>query len=224
MAPGAAVTAPPSEQLRQRMALARQRFPRLPPHPDFMSELDSLLEALAALHPRRIDLSLDRIQRLLDRLDRPQDRLPPVIHVAGTNGKGSTVAFLRAMLEAAGLLGPRLHLAASGALQRAHPARPAGWRQARRRRDADRGDRGGAARQWRRADHLLRGDHGGGLPSLCDASGGLLPARGRPRRPLRRHQRHRPAARRRDLRRSATTTPISSARTSPASPPRRPAS
>jgi dihydrofolate synthase/folylpolyglutamate synthase len=67
-----------------------------------MSDLDSLLEALGTLHPRRIDLSLDRIARLLDRLDRPQDRLPPVIHVAGTNGKGSTVAFLRATLEAAG--------------------------------------------------------------------------------------------------------------------------
>ncbi|MGH6926003.1 MAG: bifunctional folylpolyglutamate synthase/dihydrofolate synthase [Propylenella sp.] len=67
-----------------------------------MSELDSLLEALGALHPRRIDLSLGRIERLLDRLGRPQDRLPPVIHVAGTNGKGSAIAFLRAMLEAAG--------------------------------------------------------------------------------------------------------------------------
>jgi dihydrofolate synthase/folylpolyglutamate synthase len=67
-----------------------------------MSELDSLLEALSALHPRRIDLSLERIERLLERLGRPQDRLPPVIHVAGTNGKGSTVAFLRAALEAAG--------------------------------------------------------------------------------------------------------------------------
>jgi dihydrofolate synthase/folylpolyglutamate synthase len=67
-----------------------------------MSELDSLLEALGALHPRRIDLSLGRIERLLDRLGRPQDRLPPVIHVSGTNGKGSVIAFLRAMLEAAG--------------------------------------------------------------------------------------------------------------------------
>lgn len=67
-----------------------------------MSELDSLLERLATLHPKKIDLSLGRIERLLDRMGRPQDRLPPVIHVAGTNGKGSTIAFLRAMLEAAG--------------------------------------------------------------------------------------------------------------------------
>ncbi|HEX2257620.1 MAG TPA: folylpolyglutamate synthase/dihydrofolate synthase family protein [Afifellaceae bacterium] len=67
-----------------------------------MSELASLLQAVGALHPRRIDLSLNRIESLLDRLGRPQDRLPPVIHAAGTNGKGSTVAFLRAALEAAG--------------------------------------------------------------------------------------------------------------------------
>jgi dihydrofolate synthase / folylpolyglutamate synthase len=67
-----------------------------------MSELEKLLEVLGTLHPRKIDLSLGRIERLLDRLGRPQDRLPPVIHVAGTNGKGSTIAFLRAALEAAG--------------------------------------------------------------------------------------------------------------------------
>jgi dihydrofolate synthase/folylpolyglutamate synthase len=67
-----------------------------------MSELNSLLGALGGLHPRRIDLSLGRIEGLLERLGRPQDRLPPVIHVAGTNGKGSVIAFLRAMLEAGG--------------------------------------------------------------------------------------------------------------------------
>jgi len=70
--------------------------------------LDRVLAQLGGLHPKRIDtvnsrtLSLERIERLLDELGRPQDRLPPVIHVAGTNGKGSTVATLRACLEAAG--------------------------------------------------------------------------------------------------------------------------
>ncbi|HKY95179.1 MAG TPA: Mur ligase family protein, partial [Kiloniellales bacterium] len=54
------------------------------------------------LHPKVIDLSLDRVYRLLERLDSPQDRLPPVVHVAGTNGKGSTIAYLRAILEDAG--------------------------------------------------------------------------------------------------------------------------
>lgn len=64
---------------------------------------DAILERLSALHPKRIDLSLDRVHRLLAALGHPEARLPPVIHVAGTNGKGSTIAFLRAMLEAAGL-------------------------------------------------------------------------------------------------------------------------
>ena len=67
-----------------------------------MSSVDSIVARLTALHPKRIDLSLDRLQRLLVALDHPEKKLPPVIHVAGTNGKGSTVAFLRAILEAAG--------------------------------------------------------------------------------------------------------------------------
>src|SRR5690606_426782 len=57
---------------------------------------------LMALHPKLIDLSLDRILPLLADLGQPHDHLPPVIHVAGTNGKGSTIAYLRAFLEAAG--------------------------------------------------------------------------------------------------------------------------
>ncbi len=62
-----------------------------------------LLDQLMRLHPQLIDLSLGRILALLDKLGRPQDRLAPVIHVAGTNGKGSTIAFMQAMLSAAGL-------------------------------------------------------------------------------------------------------------------------
>jgi len=64
---------------------------------------DALVARLRALHPSLIDLSTGRILRLLEALGRPQDQLPPVIHVAGTNGKGSTTAFMRAMAEAAGL-------------------------------------------------------------------------------------------------------------------------
>ncbi len=64
---------------------------------------DAILKRLLALHPNKlIDLKLDRIERLLNDLGNPENNLPPIIHVAGTNGKGSTIAFLRAMLEAAG--------------------------------------------------------------------------------------------------------------------------
>lgn len=67
-----------------------------------MAELDAVLARLKTLHPLIIDLSLGRVERLLARLGNPQTRFAPVIHVAGTNGKGSTTAFLKAMLEAAG--------------------------------------------------------------------------------------------------------------------------
>ncbi len=63
---------------------------------------DEILSRLAALHPKKIDLSLARMERLLEALGHPERRLPKVIHVAGTNGKGSTIAFMRGMLEAAG--------------------------------------------------------------------------------------------------------------------------
>ncbi|SMO33155.1 dihydrofolate synthase / folylpolyglutamate synthase [Thalassovita litoralis] len=62
---------------------------------------DLILERMMALHPKVIDLTLDRMWRLLHALDDPQDRLPPVIHIAGTNGKGSTQAMIRAGLESA---------------------------------------------------------------------------------------------------------------------------
>ncbi len=67
-----------------------------------VSEAAQQIEKLLALHPKGFDLSLDRITRLLAALGNPQDRLPPIIHVAGTNGKGSATAFSRAILEAAG--------------------------------------------------------------------------------------------------------------------------
>src|SRR3954469_12344947 len=63
---------------------------------------DAILERLMRLHPKLIDLGLDRIERLLERMGSPHKKLPPVVHVAGTNGKGSLVAYLRAMSEAAG--------------------------------------------------------------------------------------------------------------------------
>ena len=63
---------------------------------------DVILERMMALHPKVIDLTLDRMWRLLEALGHPQDQLPPVIHIAGTNGKGSTLAMIRAGLEAAG--------------------------------------------------------------------------------------------------------------------------
>jgi dihydrofolate synthase / folylpolyglutamate synthase len=63
--------------------------------------IDAMLARLLALHPKRIDLSLGRIERLLAALNHPERRLPSLIHVAGTNGKGSTIAFMRAILEAA---------------------------------------------------------------------------------------------------------------------------
>ncbi len=64
--------------------------------------VDAALVRLTGLYPKLIDLSLDRMRRLLADLGNPHERLPPVIHVAGTNGKGSTVAVMRAVLEAAG--------------------------------------------------------------------------------------------------------------------------
>lgn len=64
---------------------------------------DIILERLMSLHPKIIDLTLDRVWRLLAALDHPEQAMPPVVHIAGTNGKGSTLAMIRAGLEGAGL-------------------------------------------------------------------------------------------------------------------------
>lgn len=78
---------------------------------------DALLERMMTLHPKIIDLTLDRVTRLLAALGHPERALPPVIHLAGTNGKGSTQAMIRAGLEAAGL---RVHAYTSPHLARFH--------------------------------------------------------------------------------------------------------
>ncbi|MEQ8167166.1 MAG: bifunctional folylpolyglutamate synthase/dihydrofolate synthase, partial [Alphaproteobacteria bacterium] len=82
---------------------------------DAPGELADILARLARLHPKVIDLSLGRIERLVAALGHPEQHLPPVVHVAGTNGKGSVLAFLRAMLEAAG---QRVHVYTSPHLVR----------------------------------------------------------------------------------------------------------
>jgi dihydrofolate synthase/folylpolyglutamate synthase len=82
-----------------------------------MRKSDKLLADLKLLHPKLIDLSLGRIERLLAKLGNPHEKLPPVVHIAGTNGKGSTTAFLKAMLSAAGL---RVHVYTSPHLVRFH--------------------------------------------------------------------------------------------------------
>ncbi len=86
------------------------------PQPDAIAS-DRVLARLMRLHPKVIDLSLDRVWRLLAALGHPERALPPAIHVAGTNGKGSTLAFLRAMLEAQGY---RVHVYTSPHLVRFH--------------------------------------------------------------------------------------------------------
>jgi dihydrofolate synthase/folylpolyglutamate synthase len=82
-----------------------------------MDGSSAILERLTTLHPKEIDLSLERVERLMADLGHPERKMPPVIHVAGTNGKGSTTAFMRAMLEAAG---KRVHVYTSPHLVRFH--------------------------------------------------------------------------------------------------------
>ena len=75
---------------------------KTPPPPDNSESSEAILQRFIALHPKAIDLSLGRVEALLARLGNPHKRLPPVFHVAGTNGKGSTIAFLDACLQAGG--------------------------------------------------------------------------------------------------------------------------
>src|SRR5258708_15000653 len=87
------------------------------PKPHVGAPIDAILARLLALHPKRIDLSLDRMWHVLDRLGHPEKSLPPVVHLAGTNGKGSPIAFMGALLAAAGA---RRHRCTSPNLLREH--------------------------------------------------------------------------------------------------------
>ena len=142
---------------------------------------DLVLERLTKLHPKIIDLSLDRTWRLLERLGHPERRLPPVIHVAGTNGKGSVIAYLRAMLEAAGY---RVHVYTSPHLVRFHERiRLAGKLiEEDALLDAAQGMRAG---EWRRAHHLLRGHDLRRLPRIRPHARRHPAAGDRPRRAAR---------------------------------------
>ena len=143
---------------------------------------EAILGRLLDLHPKKIDLSLGRITRLLEALGRPELRLPPVIHVAGTNGKGSTVAFMRAILEAAGR---SVHVYTSPHLVRFHERIRLGQKGGGKLV----GDAELAAtlafcekvNSWP-ADHLLRNHHGGGAKALQRASGRLFALGGWSRR------------------------------------------
>ena len=146
---------------------------------------DAILDRLMRLHPKLIDLELGRIERLLADVGSPHLKLPPVVHVAGTNGKGSLVAYLRAMAEAAGY---RVHVYTSPHLVRFNERiRVAGELID---DDAARGCAdGGRAGQPRAAHHLLRDHHGRGVPRLRARAGRPRRDRGRDGRAHGHHQR-----------------------------------
>ena len=189
-----------------------------------MDSSDALIARFLALHPKTIDLSLGRIQRLLGQLGHPERRLPPAIHVAGTNGKGSTIAFMRAILESAGLA---VHVYTSPHLVRFHErirlGRIGGGRyvseerlvEALRRCEAvNAGEPITVFEITTAAALLLFAEEPADVLLLEVGLGG----------PLRRHQRHRPARPPPSSRPSATTTRNISAPRSRRSPARRPAS
>ena len=156
--------------------------------------IEGIVARLHGLHPRLIDLSLDRLRDLLAKLDHPERRLPPVVHVAGTNGKGSTCAFLRAMAEAAG---QRVHVYTSPHLVRFNERiRIAGELVSDEALAAalEHVEQVNAGAR----DHRVRGDHRGRVPSVRRDPGRTVRAGGGPRRPRRRDQRHRSAGRLRD--------------------------
>jgi dihydrofolate synthase/folylpolyglutamate synthase len=132
-----------------------------------MSAYQPIIERLLTLHPKRIDLSLDRMWRILGALDHPERKLPPVIHVAGTNGKGSTLAFMRAVLEAAG---KSVHVYTSPHLVRFNERFRLGAPGGGKLRSPRRRFAGMRTRQWLRADHGVRDRNRRGVSAVLASS------------------------------------------------------
>ena len=182
-----------------------------------------LLAELKLLHPLLIDLSLGRVERLLAKLGDPHKRLPPGVHIAGTNGKGSVTAYLKAMLEAAGA---RVHVYTSphlvrfherielaGAGGKAHPIAEDTLVDVLVRTQATNGRRHHPVRDHTAAAFLAFAEHPADVLLLEVGLGGRLDATNVIDRPALESSR-----------RSRSITPRSSDRRSPRSPTRRPAS
>lgn len=97
-------------KVKPKSSLKVQKLHNKSPDPAVEARLDNILQELYGFYSEEIDLSLDRVLRFLDKLGNPHLNLPPVVHVAGTNGKGSTIATLRSLLEEEGL---RVHVMTS---------------------------------------------------------------------------------------------------------------
>ena len=185
-----------------------------------MTQSSAIVERLHGLYPKLIDLSLGRVLRLLGQLGNPQHHLPPVIHVAGTNGKGSTCAFLRAIGEAAGL---RVHVTISPHLidlrERFSRGGFAGIGGG-----SEPGACRGGAGERRRADYRVRGVGGGRNSAVLPHARRSVRGGGGSGRPLRCDQRVPCAGGLRHHVDLGSTTRIFSANGSIASPGKRPAS
>ncbi len=189
-----------------------------------MPSIDSIVTRLLALHPKLIDLSLDRMWRLLGG-DRSSGTQAAAGHPCRRHQRQGLDHRVHARdPRGGGLARACLYLAASRPLQRALPSRPGGRGRAGVGRRACGRVRGMRARQCRRADHRVRDHHRGRAVAVRTPSRRRAAARSRARRPARRDQRGRCSRWPRSSRRSRSITPTISATASQRSRPRRPAS
>ena len=179
---------------------------------------------LLALHPKRIDLSLDRIERLLAALGHPERRLPPVDPCRRHQRQRLDHRFHARDSRSRRQARACLHLAQSGAPQRAFPHRASRAAASSSRTPNSPSAGRMRSQERRRADHGVRDGDGGGVSPVLPPSGRYCSSRSRARRPARRHQRGRTAAGQRDHARVARSSRVSRRHASRKSPARRPAS